>query len=49
MTSPTNKQFFLSEQVNQASLSAERWPIIYYVPGVGGGFQKSVVYQNFTL
>ena len=40
MTQPTNKQVFLSEQLNQASLSAERWPIAYCVPGVGGVFQK---------
>ena len=23
-------------------------PIVYYIPEGGGGFQKSVVYQNFT-
>ena len=28
MTQPTNKQVFLSEQVNQASLSAERWKVL---------------------
>ena len=48
MTQPTNKQVFLSEQLNQASLSPERWPVVYYVPRVGGGFQKSVVYQTLT-
>ena len=24
-------------------------PFVYFVPVGGGGFQKSVVYQNFTL
>ena len=37
------------ETGNSVKLLGTVRPFVYYVPVGGGGFQKSVVYQNFTL
>ena len=37
------------ETGNSVKLLGTVRPFVYFVPVGGGGFQKSVVYQNFTL
>ena len=37
------------ETGNSVKLLETVRPFVYFVPVGGGGFQKSVVYQNFTL
>ena len=37
------------ETRNSVKLLETVRPFVYFVPVEGGGFQKSVVYQNFTL
>ena len=37
------------ETGNSVKLLGTVCPFVYFVPVGGGGFQKSVVYQNFTL